>query len=94
MFTHPLTKSAILVTCMHNVTKEISQTISIPTIGIGAGNECDGQILVTTDLWATSPDYIPRHVQPNMQVPVEMRRAVSNWKILIKTTEAQRTQSD
>ena len=73
---------------------EISQTISIPTIGIGAGNECDGQILVTTDLWATSPDYIPRHVQPNMQVPVEMRRAVSDWKILMKTTEAQRTQSD
>ena len=76
------------------VAAEISKTISIPTIGIGAGTECDGQILVTTDLWATSPDYIPRHVQPNMQVPVEMRRAVSNWKILIKTTEAQRTPSD
>ena len=62
------------------VAAEISKTISIPTIGIGAGSECDGQILVTTDLWAISPDYIPRHVQPNMQVPVEMRRAVSNWK--------------
>ena len=59
---------------------EISKKISIPTIGIGAGSECDGQILVTTDLWATSPDYIPRHVQPNMQVAVEMRRAVSEWK--------------
>ena len=76
------------------VSAEISKTISIPTIGIGAGSECDGQILVTTDLWATSPDYIPRHVQPNMQVPVEMRRAVSDWKNSIKTTEAQRTQSD
>jgi 3-methyl-2-oxobutanoate hydroxymethyltransferase len=74
------------------VAAEISKTISIPTIGIGSGSECDGQILVTTDLWATSPDYIPRHVQPNMQVPVEMRRAVSDWKILISTTEAQRTQ--
>ena len=62
------------------VAAEISKTISIPTIGIGAGSECDGQILVTTDLWAISPDYIPRHVQPNMQVPVEMRRAVSDWK--------------
>jgi 3-methyl-2-oxobutanoate hydroxymethyltransferase len=76
------------------VAAEISKTISIPTIGIGSGTECDGQILVTTDLWATSPDYIPRHVQPNMQVPVEMRRAVSGWKKLIMTTEAQRTQSD
>ena len=76
------------------VAAEISKIISIPTIGIGAGSECDGQILVTTDLWATSPDYIPRHVQPNMQVPVEMRRTVSDWKNLIKTTEAQRTQRD
>jgi 3-methyl-2-oxobutanoate hydroxymethyltransferase len=76
------------------VAAEISKTISIPTIGIGAGTECDGQILVTTDLWATSPDYIPRHVQPNMQVPVEMRRAITDWKNLINTTEAQRTQSE
>ena len=73
---------------------EISNTISIPTIGIGSGTECDGQILVTTDLWATSPDYIPRHVQPNMKVPVEMRRAVSDWEKIIKITEAQRTRSD
>jgi len=73
---------------------EISKTISIPTIGIGSGTECDGQILVTTDLWATSPDYIPRHVQPNMQVPVEMRRAVSDWEKIIKITESQRTRSD
>lgn len=66
---------------------EISQTINIPTLGIGSGTECDGQILVTTDLWATSPDYIPRHVQPNMQVPVEMRRAVSDWKESINTPQ-------
>ena len=71
------------------VAAEISKTISIATIGIGAGTECDGQILVTTDLWATSPDYIPRHVQPNMQVPIEMRRAITDWKNLINTTEAQ-----
>jgi NADPH:quinone reductase-like Zn-dependent oxidoreductase len=76
------------------VAAEISKTISIATIGIGAGTECDGQILVTTDLWATSPDYIPRHVQPNMQVPIEMRRAITDWKNLINTTEAQRTQSE
>jgi 3-methyl-2-oxobutanoate hydroxymethyltransferase len=71
------------------VAAEISKIISIATIGIGAGTECDGQILVTTDLWATSPDYIPRHVQPNMQVPIEMRRAITDWKNLINTTEAQ-----
>ncbi len=76
------------------VAAEISKTISIPTIGICAGIECDGQILVTTDLWATSPDYIPRHVQPNMQVPVEMRRAITDWKNKISTTEAQGAQGE
>lgn len=59
---------------------EISKTISIPTIGIGAGNECDGQILVTTDLWATSPDYIPKHVQPNEAVKAEMEKTIVEWK--------------
>ena len=70
------------------VSAEITRTISIPTIGIGSGTDCDGQILVATDLWATSPDYIPRHVQPNMQVPVEMRRAVGNWMNSLKSVKA------
>ena len=61
------------------VTDYLTEELPIPTIGIGSGSNCDGQILVTTDLWATSPDYIPRHVRPNMQVPLEMRAAVSNW---------------
>ena len=37
------------------VAKEITQTISIPTIGIGSGPDCDGQILVTPDLLGTFP---------------------------------------
>ena len=74
------------------VAAEITRTIPIPTIGIGSGMDCDGQILVTTDLWATSPDYIPRHVQPNMQVPVEMRRTVGDWMDSFKTVPANRNQ--
>ncbi len=69
------------------VAAQITRAIPIPTIGIGSGEHCDGQILVTTDLWATSPDYIPRHVQPNMQVPVEMRRVVGEWISSFKTTQ-------
>ena len=70
------------------VAAEITRTIPIPTIGIGSGVDCDGQILVTTDLWATSPDYIPRHVEPNMQVPVEMRRTVGNWMNSLESVKA------
>ena len=74
------------------VAAEITCMLPIPTIGIGSGADCDGQILVTTDLWATSPDYIPRHVQPNMQVPVEMRRTVGDWMNSFKTVPANRNQ--
>ena len=45
--------------------KQISETISIPTIGIGAGSECDGQILVWTDfagLDARSPSFSKQYV--------------------------------
>jgi 3-methyl-2-oxobutanoate hydroxymethyltransferase len=37
------------------VAKEVSQSIPIPTISIGSGNDCDGQILVTNDLIGTLP---------------------------------------
>ena len=46
------------------VAKEISERISIPTIGIGSGPDCDGQILVTHDLVGTFPWFTPRFVKP------------------------------
>ena len=62
------------------VAAEITRLVHIPTIGIGSGDDCDGQILVTTDLWATSPDYIPKHVQSNEAVRGKMERAIADWK--------------
>jgi 3-methyl-2-oxobutanoate hydroxymethyltransferase len=38
----------------------ITQAISIPTIGIGAGPSCDGQVLVMHDLLGLNPDWSPR----------------------------------
>ncbi len=61
------------------VAREITKTISIPTIGIGAGNGCDGQILVTTDLWGTSPDFIPRHVKMRPDLGGKMREVIDDW---------------
>jgi 3-methyl-2-oxobutanoate hydroxymethyltransferase len=62
------------------VAQEISEKISIPTIGIGSGKNCDGQVLVTTDLWGTSPDFIPRHVKPRFQIAEQMRAAIVDWR--------------
>jgi 3-methyl-2-oxobutanoate hydroxymethyltransferase len=62
------------------VAKEVSEKISIPTIGIGSGDDCDGQILVTTDLLGTSPDYIPKHVKKTFHLAERMRAAFVEWK--------------
>jgi len=43
--------------------KRISQSISIPTIGIGAGVDCDGQVLVLYDLLGITPGKLPRFVK-------------------------------
>lgn len=43
--------------------EEVTQTLSIPTIGIGAGNACDGQVLVSHDLLGLTTDFNPRFVR-------------------------------
>ncbi len=67
------------------VARGITERISIPTIGIGSGDGCDGQILVTTDLWGTSPGFIPRHVKLRMNLAKAQREAVDRWKHFIQT---------
>jgi len=62
------------------VAKEISETISIPTIGIGSGPECDGQILVTHDLIGLFPWFTPRFVKPRADCAAEIKSAVAAWK--------------
>jgi 3-methyl-2-oxobutanoate hydroxymethyltransferase len=62
------------------VAREISQRISIPTIGIGSGPDCDGQILVTPDLIGTFPWFTPRFVKPQLNAAEQMRAAVAGWK--------------
>ena len=62
------------------VAKEISATISIPTIGIGSGPDCDGQILVTHDLTGSFPWFTPKFVKPRANCAGEIKSAVSAWK--------------
>jgi 3-methyl-2-oxobutanoate hydroxymethyltransferase len=62
------------------VAKEISENISIPTIGIGSGPDCDGQILVTHDLIGSFPWFTPRFVKPKVNCAAEIKSAVAAWK--------------
>jgi 3-methyl-2-oxobutanoate hydroxymethyltransferase len=62
-----------------HVAAEITRAIPIPTIGIGAGNGCDGEILVTLDLFGLS-SYIPKHVKKHWPFGEQMRAAAAEWK--------------
>jgi 3-methyl-2-oxobutanoate hydroxymethyltransferase len=62
------------------VAKELTQRISVPTIGIGSGPDCDGQILVTTDLLGTFPWFTPKFVKPRLNAADQMRAAIEEWK--------------
>ena len=46
-----------------SLAKDVSQTLQIPTIGIGAGTNTDGQVLVINDLLGMDPDFKPRFVR-------------------------------
>lgn len=62
------------------VAREITAAIPIPTIGIGSGPDCDGQILVTNDLVGTFPWFTPRFVQPRVDAFAQMRKAIEAWR--------------
>lgn len=61
------------------VAAEITGRIPVPTIGIGSGPDCDGQILVTTDLIGTFPWFVPRFVKPKLNMAEQIKGAVKEW---------------
>ncbi len=58
---------------------EITDMLSIPTIGIGAGKGCDGQVLVLPDALGFAGEYMPRFVKSYAEVPAEIDRAVRRY---------------
>jgi 3-methyl-2-oxobutanoate hydroxymethyltransferase len=62
------------------VAKELTRALPIPTIGIGSGPDCDGQILVTSDLIGMFPWFTPRFVKPRANCAAEIKAAVTAWK--------------
>ena len=67
--------SVVLEIVMAKIAEQITRAISIPTIGIGSGENCDGQILVTHDLIGLFPWFTPKFVSPEARVADEIRRA-------------------
>lgn len=71
---------AVVLECVPaKLAKKISESISIPTIGIGAGAGCDGQVLVYQDMLAMYSDFKPKFVKQYAQVGSVMRDAFRQY---------------
>jgi len=71
--------AVVLEIVAQETAKQITNAISIPTIGIGSGEHCDGQILVTHDLIGLFPWFTPKFVSPEARVGEEIRRAATSF---------------
>jgi 3-methyl-2-oxobutanoate hydroxymethyltransferase len=65
--------------------EEITSELKIPTIGIGAGLHCDGQILVLHDLLGLTQDFVPKFVKQYAQLADILKSAVSEYIQEVRT---------
>jgi 3-methyl-2-oxobutanoate hydroxymethyltransferase len=59
--------------------KAVTQSLTIPTIGIGAGIDCDGQVLVLHDMVGMFDRFIPKFVKTYAELNVKMKEAVNQY---------------
>jgi 3-methyl-2-oxobutanoate hydroxymethyltransferase len=66
---------------------EVSKSLFIPTIGIGAGSGADGQVLVAHDLFGISKDFQPRFVRRYLELYEMMKGAVEQYIVDVKAVD-------
>ena len=71
---------AIVLECVPEpLSKLITETISVPTIGIGAGKYCDGQVQVISDLLGLYTDFVPKHAKQYAKLFEIIRKATADY---------------
>jgi 3-methyl-2-oxobutanoate hydroxymethyltransferase len=72
---------AMVLECIPSaIAKKITEEVPIPTIGIGAGPDCDGQVLVLHDVLGIKADYVPRFVKAYANLQEDITRAVHSFR--------------
>jgi len=67
------------------LSKLITQKLVIPTIGIGAGPDCDGQVQVISDLLGLYTEFVPKHAKQYARLAGEIKAAVSSYISEVKS---------
>ncbi len=65
--------------------QKVSKSIEIPTIGIGAGQDCDGQVLVMHDLLGINQEFKPRFIRQYLNLEASIHQAVSQYIVDVKS---------
>jgi 3-methyl-2-oxobutanoate hydroxymethyltransferase len=79
---------AMVLECVpSSVAAKITEAVSIPTIGIGAGNACDGQILVVNDVLGITSGYVPKFVKAYADLQKTIHDAVTHFRDDVRTGE-------
>ena len=77
---------AVVLECIPAKLAElITKSISIPTIGIGAGNGCDGQVLVYQDMLGLYSDFTPKFVKRYAEIGPQMQTAIEDYITEVKS---------
>lgn len=72
---------AIVMECIPDrLAKVVTESVFVPTIGIGAGAACDGQVLVTHDLLGMFEKFVPRFVKSYVNLAPQIKEAVAAFK--------------
>ena len=76
---------AIVLECTPAPLSElITQKLAIPTIGIGAGPDCDGQVQVISDILGLYTDFVPKHAKQYARLAGEIKNAVADYMSEVK----------
>ncbi len=71
---------AMVLECISaEIAREVTEALRIPTIGIGAGGACDGQVLVLNDLLGLTVGRVPRHVKVYADLKQQVTEAVTRY---------------
>ncbi len=77
--------SLVLEMVPEDLAKEITESISIPTIGIGGGRYCDGQVLVLNDLLGMNESFTPKFLKKYTDLSLVIRAALNDYNSEVKS---------
>ncbi len=71
--------SVLIESVPKELAREITESLDVPTVGIGAGSGCDGQVLVVNDILGLFEDFKPKFVRRYAELGKEIRRACKSF---------------